>query len=135
MVGNEVRKAVVQPVGLAPYSGADDVDVRLGMTLKGVQPDHVVLSDDSWIDTHTVAWVTGVTGAPLIEKRGLPTERGRLKVQADLQVPGHPDVFAAGDAAAVPDLTQPGKITPPTALHAIRQGKVLARNVAARRVL
>jgi NADH:ubiquinone reductase (H+-translocating) len=40
-------------------------------------------------------------------------------------------VFSAGDAAAVPDLTQPGKITPPTAQHAIRQGKVLARNVAA----
>ena len=38
----------------------------------------------------------------LIEKLGLPTERGRLKVQADLQVPDHPDVFAAGDAAAVP---------------------------------
>ena len=107
------------------------IDVRLGMTLKEVHSDHVVLSDDSRIDTHTVAWVTGVTGAPLIEKLGLPTERGRLKVQADLQVPGHPDVFAAGDAAAVPDLTQPGKITPPTAQHAIRQGKVLARNVAA----
>ena len=107
------------------------IDVRLGMTLKEVHPDHVVLSDDSWIDTRTVAWVTGVTGAPLIEKLGLPTERGRLKVQADLQVPGHPDVFAAGDAAAVPDLTQPGKITPPTAQHAIRQGKVLARNIAA----
>ncbi|WNG90687.1 NAD(P)/FAD-dependent oxidoreductase [Mycobacterium sp. ITM-2016-00318] len=107
------------------------VDVRLGVTLKEVHPDHVVLSDDSRIDTHTVAWVTGVTGAPLIESLGLPTERGRLKVQADLQVPGHPDVFAAGDAAAVPDLTQPGKITPPTAQHAARQGKVLARNVAA----
>ena len=101
------------------------IDVRLGVTLKEVHADHVVLSDDSRIDTHTVAWVTGVTGAPLIEKLGLPTERGRLKVQADLQVPGHPDVFAAGDAAAVPDLTQPGKITPPTAQHAIRQGKVL----------
>ncbi len=107
------------------------VDVRLGITLKEVHSDHVVLSDDSRIDTHTVAWVTGVTGAPLIEKLGLPTERGRLKVQADLQVPDHPDVFAAGDAAAVPDLTQPGKITPPTAQHATRQGKVLARNVAA----
>ena len=93
--------------------------------------EHVVLSDDSLIRTHTVAWVTGVTGAPLIEKLGLPTEKGRLKVQADLQVPGHPDVFAAGDAAAVPDVTQPGKITPPTAQHATRQGKVLARNVAA----
>jgi NADH dehydrogenase len=90
-----------------------------------------VLTDDSVIGTRTVAWVTGVTAAPLIEKLGLPTEKGRLKVGADLQVPGHPDVFSAGDSAAVPDLTQPGKITPPTAQHAIRQGKALARNVAA----
>ena len=47
------------------------IDVRLGMTLKEVHSEHVVLSDDSRIDTHTVAWVTGVTGAPLIEKLGL----------------------------------------------------------------
>lgn len=107
------------------------IDVRLGITLKEAHADHVVLSDDSRIDTHTIAWVTGVTGAPLIQNLGLPTERGRLKVQPDLQVPGHPGVFAAGDAAAVPDLTQPGKITPPTAQHATRQAKVLARNVAA----
>jgi hypothetical protein len=107
------------------------VDVRLGVTLKEVHAEYVVLSDDSLIRTHTVAWVTGVTSAPLIEKLGLPTEKGRLKVQADLQVPGHPDVFSAGDAAAVPDVTQPGKITPPTAQHATRQGKVLAHNVAA----
>jgi NADH dehydrogenase len=107
------------------------IDVRLGVTLKEVHPDHVVLSDDSRIDTRTIAWVTGVTGAPLIEQLGLPTEKGRVKVQPDLQVPDHAGVFAAGDAAAVPDLTQPGKITPPTAQHATRQAKVLARNVAA----
>jgi NADH dehydrogenase len=107
------------------------IDVRLGVTLKEVDAEHVVLTDDSLIRTHTVAWVTGVTGAPLIEKLGLPTDHGRLKVQTDLQVPGHPDVFSAGDAAAVPDVTQPGKITPPTAQHATRQGKVLAHNVAA----
>ena len=107
------------------------IDVRLGVTLKEVHADHVVLSDDSLIPTNTVAWVTGVTGAPLIGKLGLPTEKGRLKVYSDLQVPGHPHVFAAGDAAAVPDVTQPGKITPPTAQHATRQGKVLAHNVAA----
>jgi NADH:ubiquinone reductase (H+-translocating) len=107
------------------------IDVRLGVTLKEVHAEHVVLSDDSLIRTHTVAWVTGVTGAPLIEKLGLPTEKGRLKVTTELHVPGHPHVFAAGDAAAVPDVTQPGKITPPTAQHATRQGKVLARNVAA----
>jgi NADH dehydrogenase len=107
------------------------IEVRLATTLSEVRADHVVLSDGSRVNTHTVAWVTGVTAAPLIETLGLPTERGRLKVGADLQVPGQPDVFAAGDAAAVPDLTQPGKVTPPTAQHAIRQGKVLARNVAA----
>ena len=107
------------------------VDIRLGHTLKEVHGDHVVLSDGSRVDTRTVAWVAGVTAAPLIETLGLPTEKGRLKVQTDLQVPGHPDVFAAGDAAAVPDVTQPGSITPPTAQHAIRQGKALANNVAA----
>jgi NADH dehydrogenase len=107
------------------------IEVRLGTSLKEVHADHVVLTDDSRVDTHTVAWVAGVTGAPVIADLGLETERGRVKVGTDLQVPGRPDVFAAGDAAAVPDLTQPGKITPPTAQHATRQAKVLARNVAA----
>ncbi|MEU4841011.1 NAD(P)/FAD-dependent oxidoreductase [Nocardia testacea] len=107
------------------------IDIRLGMSLKELTEDHVVLTDGTRIATHTVAWVTGVTGAPVLGTLGLPMERGRLTVGADLRVPGHPDVFAGGDAAAVPDLTKPGKITPPTAQHATRQGKVLARNVAA----
>lgn len=107
------------------------IDVRLGTTLKEVHHDHVVLDDDSVVGTRTVAWVTGVTGAPLIEALGLPMEKGRLTVDADLSVPGHPEVFAAGDAAAVPDLTQGGQPTPPTAQHATRQGKTLAQNVAA----
>ncbi len=107
------------------------VDLRLGVSLSEVHADHVVLTDNSRVDTHTVAWVTGVTAAPLIQALGLPTVKGRLTVGPDLAVPAHPGVFAAGDAAAVPDLTQPGQITPPTAQHATRQGKVLARNVAA----
>jgi NADH dehydrogenase len=133
----DTAKQVMPEVGVKLGNAAQKVlrrrgiDVRLGITLKEAHADHVVLSDDSRVDTHTLAWVTGVTGAPLIETLGLPTEKGRLTVQADLQVPDHPDVFAAGDAAAVPDLTEPGKITPSTAQHATRQGKVLARNVAA----
>ncbi|BBY27026.1 NAD(P)/FAD-dependent oxidoreductase [Mycolicibacterium sediminis] len=107
------------------------IEVRLGTTLQEVHDDHVVLSDGSRVDARTVAWVAGVTGAPLIADLGLDTERGRLKVDTRLTVPGHPHVFAAGDAAAVPDLTKPGTITPPTAQHATRQAKVLARNVAA----
>ena len=133
----DLAKQVMPEVGPKLGAAANKVlrkrgiDVRLGVTLKEVHAEHVVLSDDSRIDTRTVAWVTGVTGAPLIENLGLPTEKGRVKVQPDLQVADHPHVFAAGDAAAVPDLTQPGKVTPPTAQHATRQGKALARNVAA----
>jgi NADH:quinone reductase (non-electrogenic) len=52
-------------------------------------------------------------------------------VDEHLSVVGQPDVFALGDCAAVPDLTRPGEITPPTAQHAVRQGKTVARNVAA----
>lgn len=107
------------------------VDIRLETTLKELTEDHVVLTDDTVVPTHTVAWVTGVTGAPVLGTLGLPMERGRLVVEPDLRVPGHPDVFAGGDAAAVPDLTKPGSITPPTAQHATRQGAALARNVAA----
>jgi NADH dehydrogenase len=46
-------------------------------------------------------------------------------------VPGHPEIFACGDAAAVPDLTRPGEITAMTAQHAVRQGRRVAGNIAA----
>jgi NADH:ubiquinone reductase (H+-translocating) len=107
------------------------VEVRLGTTVEEATEDKVRLSDGETIPTHTLVWCTGVTPSPLIETLGLPTERGRLVVGADLRVPGHPDVFAFGDAAAVPDLTKPGKLTGQTAQHAQRQGKLAARNVAA----
>ncbi|NUS92884.1 MAG: FAD-dependent oxidoreductase, partial [Nocardia sp.] len=107
------------------------IDIRLGTTLTELAADRVVLTDGTTVATHTVAWVTGVSGAPVLGTLGLPMERGRLTVDAHLRVPGHPEIFAGGDAAAVPDLTKPGKITPPTAQHATRQGKILARNVAA----
>lgn len=107
------------------------VQIRMGTTLTEVGPDYVILTDGARIDTYTVAWLTGVVASPLIDTLGLPTERGRLKVGADLGVPDMPGVFAGGDAAAVPDATAPGRITPPTAQHATRQGNTLATNVAA----
>jgi NADH dehydrogenase len=107
------------------------VEVRLETTVEEATADAVRLSDGDTIPTHTLVWCTGVTPSPLIETLGLPTERGRLRVGADLRVPGAPDVFAFGDAAAVPDLTRPGQLTGQTAQHAQRQGKVAARNVAA----
>jgi NADH dehydrogenase len=107
------------------------VEVRLGTTVEEATGDAVRLSDGETIPTHTLVWCTGVTPSPLIKTLGLPTERGRLTVGADLRVPDHPEVFAFGDAAAVPDLTRPGRLTGQTAQHAQRQGKTAARNVAA----
>jgi NADH:ubiquinone reductase (H+-translocating) len=107
------------------------VEVRLGTGVEEATGDGVRLSDGETIPTHTLVWCAGVTPSPLIESLGLPTERGRLKVGADLRVPEAPEVFAFGDAAAVPDLTRPGRLTGQTAQHAQRQGKLAARNVAA----
>jgi NADH:quinone reductase (non-electrogenic) len=107
------------------------VEVRLGTTVEEATADWVRLSDGDTIPTHTLVWCTGVSPSPLIATLGLPTERGRLRVGADLRVPEAPDVFAFGDAAAVPDLARPGQLTTQTAQHAQRQGKLAARNVAA----
>jgi NADH:ubiquinone reductase (H+-translocating) len=107
------------------------VEVKLGTTVEEATGHAVRLSNGETIPTHTLVWCTGVTPSPLIEMLGLPTERGRLRVGANLQVPDAPDVFAFGDAAAVPDLTRPGKLTGQTAQHAQRQGRTAARNVAA----
>jgi len=111
--------------------GARGVKTLTGVTLSQVAEDHVILSDGTRIGTYTVAWVAGVVANPLIATLGLPTQKGRLLVGPDLQAPGVDGVYAAGDAAAVPDAINPGKITPPTAQHASRQGRVLAHNVAA----
>ncbi|MEE4422166.1 MULTISPECIES: NAD(P)/FAD-dependent oxidoreductase [Streptomyces] len=107
------------------------VDVRTGTSVKEATSDGVLLDDGEFVDSRSLIWCVGVRPDPLVDSMGLPTDRGRLCVDAYLGVPGHPEVFACGDAAAVPDLTRPGKVTPMTAQHAQRQGKVAARNVAA----
>jgi len=69
---------------------------------------------------------------PVVGELGLPlTEGGRIAVDRYCQVEGRPDVWAIGDAAAVPDPARPGQPTPPTCQHALRQGRTVARNVAA----
>ncbi|HET6857395.1 MAG TPA: NAD(P)/FAD-dependent oxidoreductase [Streptomyces sp.] len=107
------------------------VDVRTETSVKEATPAGVLLDDGEFVDTRTLVWCVGVRPDPLVSEVGLPVERGRLLVTPQLTVPGHPEVFACGDAAAVPDLTRPGEYTPMTAQHAARQGKTVADNVAA----
>ncbi|MCA2214403.1 NAD(P)/FAD-dependent oxidoreductase [Jidongwangia harbinensis] len=107
------------------------VQVRLGTSVREAMRDGVHLSDGEHVPTRSLIWCVGVRPDPLVADLGLPTTHGRLVVDEFLTVPGHPDVYACGDAAAVPDLTRPGEITGMTAQHATRQGATVARNIAA----
>lgn len=107
------------------------VDVRMGTTVREATARGVRLSDGEYVPTRSLVWCVGVRPDPLVTDLGLPTQKGRLVVDEYLSVPGFPEVYACGDAAAVPDLTRPGEITAMTAQHAQRQGKLAAHNVAA----
>ncbi|MGY5115755.1 NAD(P)/FAD-dependent oxidoreductase [Streptomyces sp. 900105755] len=107
------------------------VEVRMDTSVKEATRDGVLLSDGEFVASRTLVWCVGVRPDPLVEGTGQPLEKGRLIVDPYLQVPGCADVFACGDAAAVPDLANPGAFTPMTAQHAWRQGRVAGENVAA----
>ncbi len=110
---------------------ARGVEVRTGESVAEACAEAVRLTGGEEVPTRTLVWCVGVRPDPLVEDLGLPTDRGRLVVDPYLAVPGHPEILAAGDAAAVPDLTRPGAVTAMTAQHATRQGALAARNVAA----
>jgi NADH dehydrogenase len=107
------------------------VEIRLKDSVKEATADGVHLSDGDFVPTRSLIWCVGVRPDPLIDSLGLETKQGRLAVDEFLTVPGFPDVYAIGDAAAVPDLTRPGEITGMTAQHATRQGATAAKNIAA----
>jgi NADH:ubiquinone reductase (H+-translocating) len=108
------------------------VDVRLHTRLASAAHGTVLLDDGTEVAAGTLVWAAGVRPSPLGAQAGLPVDNaGRIQVAADLTVAGKPGVFAAGDIAAVPDLTRPGEFCAPNAQHAVRQAKLLARNIVA----
>ncbi|MGW6459193.1 NAD(P)/FAD-dependent oxidoreductase [Streptomyces sp. NPDC055078] len=111
-----------------------NIDVRLNTRLDSCESRVAVLDDGSRFPTRTVVWTAGVKPAPLLAATDLPLNgRGRLRCTARLTVDGVEHAWAAGDAAAVPDITSdtPGAETAPNAQHAVRQTKVLAENLVA----
>lgn len=106
------------------------IDIRLETTLEEVGPTSARLSNGETLPTKTVVWTAGVSPAPILKELNLPLdERGRVPVDEFLRVRGLDSVWAIGDCAAVPDPL--GGIAPPTAQHAVRQGPVVGRNIAA----
>jgi NADH dehydrogenase len=112
---------------------ARGVEISLGTSVARAEPGAVTLTDGRRLPTRTLIWTAGVAPSPLVATLDAATTGGRLTVNPDLTVPGLEGVFAIGDAAAVPDLVTGGDaVCPPTAQHALRQGRVAGTNVAAR---
>jgi NADH:ubiquinone reductase (H+-translocating) len=116
------------------------IEVCLGTTLSEVSARSATLSDGERIPTRTVVWTAGVKPSPVIARLGLPLgPDGRVLVDRTMRVhdatapssQAGGAVWAIGDCAAVPDPSRRGQPCPPTAQHAIRQGRVVARNIAA----
>jgi NADH:ubiquinone reductase (H+-translocating) len=107
------------------------VEVRTGQSVAEAVPGYALLSNGEKVPTYSLIWCVGVRADPLVDGLDLATSRGRLVVDELMRVPGAPEIYACGDCAAVPDLTRPGQICGMTAQHAQRQGRQVARNVAA----
>ena len=135
LVEGEERIMREVPASLAEFTRneleARGIEVRTGVHVDAVGETDVHLTDGTTIATHTLAWTAGITAAPVVGKLGLPTDHhGRIPTDAHMRVPGFDDVWAVGDAAAVPDPANPGSPCPQTAQHAMRQGRLVAGNVA-----
>ena len=105
------------------------VEVRIGQPITAIDERAVQLGEEC-IPTRTVVWAAGVSAVPLAAGLGCPVDRlGRVLVEPDLSLPGHPEAFAIGDLAAFPH--GPGGLLPGVAPVAVQQGACAAENIQA----
>ncbi|MEW1833019.1 FAD-dependent oxidoreductase [Streptomyces sp. NPDC088196] len=110
-----------------------NIQVLLETRLESCVDRVAVLSDGQRFPTRTLVWTAGVKPHPVLAATDLPLDtHGRLKCTPELTIDGATHAWAAGDAAAVPDVTatEPGTTTAPNAQHAVRQAKILGDNIA-----
>ena len=106
------------------------VEILVNTRVTGVTESGVQLSNGEEIESKALIWTAGTSPNPVLDCLPCSKERGRLRVDEMLRVPDWPGVWALGDCALVPD-RKTGQYHPPTAQHALREGKTLARNLVA----
>ncbi|RUT34751.1 NAD(P)/FAD-dependent oxidoreductase [Arsenicitalea aurantiaca] len=105
------------------------VEVMLNAPVKGVE-SHRVMAGETAIEAETIIWCAGVSASPLVGQIGAETAKGgQVKVSRDFSVPGSPEIFVIGDAAAY---EEDGRPLPALAPVAKQQGKHVGRLIAAR---
>ena len=106
------------------------VEVRLGEAVAEVGSTFVRLKSGEEIKAHTLIWAAGVRANPLADMLGLPQGRGgRIKLNPDLSVPDHPEIFVVGDLGEV---TSDGKVLPQLGSVAMQSGEQVGRQIARR---
>ncbi len=106
------------------------VEIRLNCKVTAVNGHDVSLSDGTTITTNTLVWTAGISPHALLSTLPCSKTKGRVLVNEYLEVPEWPGVWALGDCALVPD-PKTGAFHPPTAQHALREGKLAAQNILA----
>jgi NADH dehydrogenase len=107
------------------------VDLRLECPVERVDQDGLTACNGEFIPSRTVIWTAGIRPPDLARDLQVPkTKNGRIEVNAFLQVPGFPGVYALGDIAGALDAAS-GKPLPPNAAVAVRQGRAVAENILA----
>lgn len=103
------------------------VEVQTSSLVTGVEPAAVRLGETR-IPAAVILWAAGVASSPLGKKLGVPVDRaGRVLVNSDLSIAGHPEVFVIGDLAALKD--EHGKLLPGVAPVAMQEGTATAKNI------
>jgi NADH dehydrogenase len=106
------------------------VEIRLNTRLSGATVDMALLEGGDRIGTRTLVSTVPSGPNPLVAMLPVKKERGRILVDANLEVPDYPGLWAVGDCAAIRD-TRTGDFCPPTAQHATREATCAARNIVA----
>jgi NADH:ubiquinone reductase (H+-translocating) len=103
------------------------VEVHTSALVTEIEPAAVWVGETR-LDAAVILWAAGVAASPLGPKLGVPLDRaGRVLVNPDLSIPGHPEIFVIGDLAALRD--DSGQMLPGVAPVAIQQGAAAARNI------
>jgi NADH dehydrogenase len=107
------------------------VEIKLGAKVIAYADGVAHCSDGETVPANTLVWAAGVSPSPILEHIPCELQKGRVVVNSTLEVPGAPGVWAVGDCAAVIDPTS-NLPYPPTAQHALREGRRAAENIYAR---
>jgi NADH dehydrogenase len=111
--------------------GERRVEIKLNCKVTAYENGAIQCNDGDRIPADTLVWAAGVSPSPILKTTPFELQKGRIVVDSTMEVPGHPGIWAAGDCAAITDSAS--KLPyPPTAQHALREGRLIGKNIWSR---